>query len=186
MKRFFDILLVIFSIPIIAIPFIFIYFSVVLTSKGPSFYWSERVGKNQSIFFMPKFRTLKLNTPQIATHLLQDPEKYYTPIGKFLRRTSLDELPQVWSILLGDMSFVGPRPALYNQDDLIALREEKGINKLIPGLTGWAQINGRDEISIREKVNLDYTYLKKRSLIFDIIILFKTIGKALKSDEVTH
>ena len=168
MKRFFDLTLVLLSIPILLLPGALISLSIILTSEGPSIHWSNRVGRNKQIFKMPKYRTMRIDTPQKATHLLEDPDLFITPIGRFLRKTSLDELPQLWSILKGDMSFVGPRPALFNQDDLVKLREERGITSLIPGLTGWAQINGRDEISIIDKVNLEAEYLKKQSFLFDI------------------
>ena len=157
-----------------------------LTSKGPIIYWSNRVGKDNAIFRMPKFRTMRIDTPAVATHLLNDPDRYLTPVGKFLRKSSLDELPQLWSVLKGDMSFVGPRPALFNQDDLIALRTVKGVHRLIPGITGWAQINGRDDLPIPVKVKFDVHYLENRSLIFDIKILFLTLLKVLRREGVTH
>lgn len=185
-KRIFDIILAISLLIALVIPMGIIGLIIMITSSGGALHWSKRVGKDKVIFLMPKFRTLRSNTPQLATHLLEDPEKYYTPIGKFLRKSSLDELPQLWSILIGNMSFVGPRPALYNQDDLISLRQDSGINSLIPGLTGWAQINGRDEVSIEEKVKLDLIYLKKASISFDIIIMLKTLLKAIKLEEVNH
>jgi O-antigen biosynthesis protein WbqP len=159
---------------------------VKLTSKGPVFYWSDRVGINNTIFRMPKFRTMRIETPAIATHLLENPDEYLTPIGIFLRKFSLDELPQLWSVMKGYMSLVGPRPALYNQDDLIALRTEKGIHKIIPGITGWAQINGRDDLPIPIKVGYDEYYLKNRSFSFDIKILFLTLFKTVKSEGVQH
>ncbi|MBC7617648.1 MAG: sugar transferase [Candidatus Saccharibacteria bacterium] len=159
---------------------------VKLTSRGPVLYWSNRVGRNNAIFAMPKLRTMRLGTPTVATHLLQAPEVYLTPLGSFLRRTSLDELPQLWSILKGDMSFVGPRPALFNQRDLIDLRTACGVHTLIPGLTGWAQINGRDELPIPQKVALDSEYLQCRTLAFDIKILFLTLVKVIRRDNVTH
>ncbi len=157
-----------------------------LTSIGPILYWSSRVGRNNELFKMPKFRTMRVGTPAVATHLLEDPGQHLTPIGSFLRKTSLDELPQLWSILKGDMSFVGPRPALFNQDDLIALRTQYGVHKLVPGLTGWAQINGRDELPIPEKVALDVEYLHHRSFWFDMKILVLTVIKVIKRDNVTH
>ena len=157
-----------------------------LTSTGPAIYWSERVGKNNRIFKMPKFRTMRVDTPAVATHLLVDPEKALTPIGSFLRRSSLDELPQLWSILKGDMSFVGPRPALFNQYDLIALRTQHGVDALVPGLTGWAQVNGRDELSIAEKVRFDVQYLQNRSFWMDMKILYMTFVKVLRRAEVSH
>jgi O-antigen biosynthesis protein WbqP len=156
------------------------------TSKGPSLYWSNRVGKNNKIFKMPKFRSMLIDTPTVATHLLDNPDVYLSPIGGFLRRSSLDELPQLFSVLKGDMSFVGPRPALFNQDDLIALRTEKGVDKLLPGITGWAQVNGRDELSIPDKVALDVEYLNRQSFWFDIKILWMTFLKVVKRDGVSH
>lgn len=159
---------------------------VKLTSKGPILYWSDRVGRNNAIFKMPKFRTMRTDTPAVATHLLGDPDRWLTPVGKFLRKSSLDELPQLFSILNGDMSFVGPRPALYNQDDLIALRTEKGVHLLTPGLTGWAQINGRDELPIPLKVEFDEYYLHHLSFIFDMQILFRTFFKVLCREGVQH
>jgi O-antigen biosynthesis protein WbqP len=159
---------------------------VKLTSKGPVFYWSDRVGINNTIFRMPKFRTMRIETPAVATHLLENPDEYLTPIGIFLRKFSLDELPQLWSVMKGYMSLVGPRPALYNQDDLIALRTEKGIHKIIPGITGWAQINGRDDLPIPIKVGYDEYYLKNGSFSFDIKILFLTLFTTAKSEGVQH
>jgi len=156
------------------------------TSKGPSLYWSDRVGKNNKIFKMPKFRSMLIDAPTVATHLLDNPDAYLSPIGGFLRSTSLDELPQLFSVLKGDMSFVGPRPALYNQDDLIALRTEKGVDKLLPGITGWAQVNGRDELSIPDKVALDVEYLNRQSFWFDVKILWMTFLKVIKRDGVSH
>ena len=163
MKRFFDLFLALLASLILALPVLLVALLVRLTSQGPALYWSDRVGRQNSIFKMPKFRSMRIGTPAVATHLLQDPHAYLTPIGSFLRKSSLDELPQLWSILVGDMSFVGPRPALFNQDDLIALRTEQGVHDLMPGLTGWAQINGRDELPIPEKVKLDAEYLQRRS-----------------------
>jgi O-antigen biosynthesis protein WbqP len=160
--------------------------SVRLTSHGPALYWSERVGRNNKIFKMPKFRSMRMGTPVIATHLLADPNAHLTPIGSFLRKSSLDELPQLWSILVGDMSFVGPRPALYNQDDLIDLRTELGVHVLTPGLTGWAQVNGRDELPIPQKVTFDVEYLVRKNIWFDIKILWMTFVKVLRRDGVTH
>lgn len=157
-----------------------------LTSPGPVIYWSDRVGRHNKIFIMPKFRTMRIDTPAVATHLLSNPEQFLTPIGSFLRRSSLDELPQLWSILRGDMSFVGPRPALFNQDDLIALRTRYGIDQMTPGLTGWAQINGRDELPIPEKVQLDVEYMQRQSFWFDLEIIFLTFLKVLKKDGITH
>lgn len=169
-----------------SVPMVFVGLCVKLTSKGPVLYFSNRVGKNNFIFRMPKFRTMRVDTPTVATHLLSDPDSFLTPIGKFLRKTSLDELPQLWSILKGDMSIVGPRPALYNQKDLIALRSQKGVHVLTPGLTGTAQINGRDELPIPVKVEFDEYYLKNRSFLFDLKIIFKTVVKVLKSEGVSH
>jgi O-antigen biosynthesis protein WbqP len=185
-KRTFDVLLVLVAI-IILIPAVFLVAVVVsLTSKGPVLYWSDRVGRNNELFKMPKFRTMKVETPAVATHLLENPSSYLTPPGSFLRRTSLDELPQLWSILQGDMSFVGPRPALFNQHDLIALRTEKGVHRLMPGLTGWAQINGRDELEIPAKVELDVFYLNQKSLQLDIRILFLTVSRVMQRHGVAH
>ena len=186
MKRFFDLILVIVAAAILSIPFVLVWLSVRVSSRGPALYWSDRVGKNNKIFRMPKFRSMHVGTPALATHLLRDPHAYLTPIGSFLRKSSLDELPQLWSILKGDMSFVGPRPALFNQDDLIRLRTEAGVDKLLPGLTGWAQINGRDELPIPQKVNLDIEYMQRQSLWFDITILWMTFLKVLKRDGVSH
>ena len=160
--------------------------AVRLTSKGPALYWSDRVGRNNVIFKMPKFRSMLLGTPAVATHLLADAQSHLTPIGSFLRKTSLDELPQLWSILVGNMSFVGPRPALFNQQDLIALRTAQGVHTLVPGLTGWAQVNGRDELPIPEKVKLDVAYLQRQSLWFDLSILWLTFVKVLRRDGVLH
>jgi O-antigen biosynthesis protein WbqP len=156
------------------------------TSKGPALYWSDRVGKNNRVFRMPKFRSMRIDTPQVATHLLSNPLVYLTPVGSFLRRTSLDELPQLWSILVGDLSFVGPRPALFNQDDLVALRTERGIHILVPGLTGWAQVNGRDELPIPVKVQFDYEYLQRRSFKFDLQIIGMTVVKVIRGEGIQH
>jgi O-antigen biosynthesis protein WbqP len=168
------------------LPFLFVWLAVRLTSVGPAIYWSDRVGVNNKIFKMPKFRTMIVDAPVVATHLLSDPKAYLTPVGSFLRKSSLDEMPQLWSILVGDMSFVGPRPALFNQDDLVELRTAKGVHKLIPGLTGWAQVNGRDCLPISVKVEYDVEYLERKSIVFDIIVLSMTLLKVLKSDEVSH
>jgi O-antigen biosynthesis protein WbqP len=170
----------------LAIPMMITALAVKLTSPGPILYWSDRVGRSNSIFKMPKFRTMRTDTPAVATHLLGDPDRWLTPIGKFLRKSSLDELPQLFSILVGDMSFVGPRPALFNQDDLVELRTKKGIDKLIPGLTGWAQINGRDELPIPVKVDFDYYYLKNRSFGLDILILYRTLIKVINREGIIH
>lgn len=186
LKRLFDVLLVIFAGIFLCVPFVLVAIAVRLTSKGPIFYWSDRVGRNNTIFKMPKFRSMQIGTPAVATHLLSNPEAYLTPIGGFLRKSSLDELPQLWSILKGDMSLVGPRPALFNQQDLIELRTRAGIHRLLPGLTGWAQINGRDELPIPKKVALDIEYLHRKSLFFDIKIIFLTAWKVVRRDNVTH
>ena len=186
MKRLFDLLLGFIALLLLFIPLILVALSVKVTSKGSVIYWSQRVGRYNRLFNMPKFRSMRTDTTAVATHLLADPQTYLTPIGSFLRKSSLDELPQLWSILKGDMSFVGPRPALYNQDDLIALRTEAGVHKLQPGLTGWAQINGRDEIPIPDKVKLDMEYMRRQSLWFDIYILWMTALKVIKRDGVSH
>lgn len=186
MKRLFDLLLALIAASVLLLPILLTAILVKLTSKGPALYWSERVGRNNLIFKMPKFRSMKVDTPAVATHLLADPKSVLTPVGDFLRKSSLDELPQLWSILKGDMSFVGPRPALFNQDDLVALRTQKGVHELIPGLTGWAQINGRDELPIPDKVVLDEVYLQQQSFWFDIKILWLTFVKVLRRDGITH
>ena len=185
-KRIFDVVSAVILLLILIIPMLIISLLIKLTSKGPVLYWSDRPGRNNRIFQMPKFRTMRINTPAVATHLLENPNKYLTPIGPFLRKLSLDELPQLWSVLRGDMSFVGPRPALYNQDDLMELRTEMGIHKIIPGITGWAQINGRDDLPIPIKVGYDEYYLKNRSFFFDIKIIFLTLFKTVKSEGVQH
>ncbi|AKH20836.1 sugar transferase [Sedimenticola thiotaurini] len=186
MKRCFDVSIALSSILLFILPIGLIALIVKLSSPGPALYWSERVGRNNSVFRMPKFRTMRIDTPAVATHLLSDPAAYLTPIGSFLRRSSLDELPQLWSILKGDMSFVGPRPALFNQDDLIALRTAHGVHELIPGLTGWAQVNGRDELPIPEKVKLDVEYQKRQSFWFDLWILWLTFLKVIHRDGISH
>ena len=186
MKRIFDLLLSLCLIIFLLIPIFIIVVLVRLTSKGPALYWSDRVGVNNKIFKMPKFRTMHIDTPAVATHLLKEPDVYLTPIGHFMRKTSLDELPQLWSVLRGDISFVGPRPALFNQEDLIALRTEKGVHQLIPGITGWAQINGRDDIPIPIKVLYDEYYMKNQSFFFDLKILWKTFFKVIKKEGVVH
>ncbi len=186
MKRLFDLALAVVAAVLLALPIAVVSIAVRLTSPGPALYWSERVGRQNRIFKMPKFRSMRTDTPAVATHLLQNPDQWLTPIGPFLRKSSLDELPQLWSILKGDMSFVGPRPALFNQDDLIALRTEKGVHKLVPGLTGWAQVNGRDELPIPQKVALDAEYLQGQSLRFDLKILWMTVLKVLARDGVSH
>ena len=186
MKRIFDLILALIILASSFIPLILIAIVVRLTSNGPAFHWSSRVGRYNQIFSMPKFRTMRLETPQVATHLLRNPKRYETPIGPFLRKTSLDELPQLYNIFRGDMSFVGPRPALFNQHDLIELRTKAKVHLLLPGITGWAQINGRDTLSIKDKVNLDAAYLNQQSFVFDIKILCITILNVLKQDGVSH
>ena len=186
MKRLFDLLLAVAVAIVLAVPVLLVALAVKQTSRGPALYWSDRVGRHNRIFRMPKFRTMRIGTPAVATHLLKNPEAYLTPIGSFLRRSSLDELPQLWSILVGDMSFVGPRPALFNQDDLVALRTEAGVHELMPGLTGWAQVNGRDELPIPEKVKLETEYLRRRSFWFDVYILWLTALKVVRRDGVSH
>lgn len=186
MKRLFDLGLSLVALAILLLPLLVVALLVRFTSQGPVLYWSDRVGRYNRIFKMPKFRSMRMGTPAVATHLLGNPQACLTPVGGFLRKSSLDELPQLWSILCGDMSFVGPRPALFNQDDLIALRTEAGVDQLLPGLTGWAQINGRDELPIREKVRLDAEYLKRRSFLFDLSILWITFLKVLRRDGVSH
>lgn len=186
MKRVFDLFLVFFVGLLFSIPFLIVALGVRFTSPGPVFYWSDRVGRGNRLFSMPKFRSMKVGTPPVATHLLANANSHLTSIGGFLRKSSLDELPQLWSILLGDMSFVGPRPALFNQGDLIYLRAKEGVSELLPGLTGWAQVNGRDELPIVEKVKLDVEYLVRKSLIFDIHILWLTAIKVLRRDGVSH
>ena len=186
MKRIFDLLLAVISLALLLIPMLLIAIVIRLTSKGPSIYWSDRIGKDNEIFKMPKFRSMLIGTPAIATHLLNNPDTYLSPIGSFLRRYSLDELPQLLSVLKGDISFVGPRPALYNQDYLIALRTEKGVNKSLPGITGWAQVNGRDELLVPDKVALDVEYINRQSFWFDMQILWMTFLKVVKRDGVLH
>lgn len=186
MKRLFDLTLALLAGLVLLLPIAAVSLLVRITSPGPIFYWSDRVGKRNVLFKMPKFRTMRTGTPAVATHLLPNPSAYLTPVGSFLRKSSLDELPQLWSILKGDMSFVGPRPALFNQHDLIALRTQCGVDQLLPGLTGWAQVNGRDELPIPEKVRLDEEYLKKMSMRFDIRILCLTFKKVLMRDGVKH
>lgn len=186
MKRLFDLVLAVFAACILLAPVLMVAVLVRLTSKGPALYWSDRVGRNNAIFKMPKFRSMRVGTPAVATHLLANPDACLTPIGSFLRKSSLDELPQLWSILVGDMSFVGPRPALFNQQDLIELRTRAGVHQLLPGLTGWAQINGRDELPIPQKVALDVEYLHRQSFWLDIKIILLTAWKVLRRDNVTH
>lgn len=186
MKRVFDLCLGLLLLLVFAFPLLLIAVCVKLTSKGPVLYWSDRVGRHNAIFRMPKIRTMLVETPAVATHLLNDPSRFLTPIGSFLRKSSLDELPQLWSIVKGDMSFVGPRPALFNQDDLIALRTDGGVHLLCPGLTGWAQINGRDELPIPEKVKLDVEYKNTQSFKLDLKIMFLTFLKVLRRDGIKH
>ena len=185
-KRFFDLGLACVASVFLLVPIAVVYLLVRVTSRGPALYWSDRVGRNNRIFRMPKFRSMRVDTPAVATHLLENPAVYLTPIGSFLRKTSLDELPQLWSILKGDMSFVGPRPALFNQHDLIALRTRQGVHELVPGLTGWAQINGRDELPIPDKVAFDVEYMQRRSFLFDCGILWRTAVKVMSRDGVAH
>jgi O-antigen biosynthesis protein WbqP len=186
MKRIFDLIAAIVLSVLLGIPMMLIALLVKLTSKGPVLHWSDRVGVNNTLFKMPKFRTMRIETPPVATHLLENPDKYLTPIGPLLRRFSLDEFPQLWSVLKGDMSFVGPRPALYNQDDLIELRTKKGVHTLVPGITGWAQVNGRDILPIPVKVEYDDYYLQHRSFWFDMKILWLTFIKVIKREGVKH
>ncbi|MBB5392548.1 MULTISPECIES: sugar transferase [unclassified Herbaspirillum] len=186
MKRLFDLTLALAATALLALPILIAALAVWLTSQGAIFYWSERVGRNNVIFKMPKFRSMLIDTPTVATHLLENPNQHLTPIGSFLRKSSIDELPQLWSILKGDMSFVGPRPALFNQYDLISLRTQQGVHELVPGLTGWAQINGRDELPIPQKVELDVEYLKRCSLLFDLKIMWITTLRVLARDGVLH
>jgi O-antigen biosynthesis protein WbqP len=186
MKRFFDLFLASIALLFLMVLLILLALLVKFTSSGPILYWSKRIGRRGFIFEMPKFRTMRKDAPEVATHLLTDPANWLTPVGDFLRKSSLDELPQLWCIIKGDMSFVGPRPALFNQADLISLRTEKGIHHLLPGLTGWAQVNGRDELPISKKVDLDFEYLQRRSFLFDLKILWMTALKVLKRDGVSH
>jgi O-antigen biosynthesis protein WbqP len=186
MKRIFDLLLGVAILVLLVVPMLLISIAVRFSSKGPSLYWSDRIGKDNETFKMPKFRSMIIDTPAVATHLLSNPSAYLSPIGGFLRRSSLDELPQLFSVLRGDMSFVGPRPALFNQDDLITLRKEKGVDKLVPGITGWAQVNGRDILSVTDKVDLDVEYMQRQSFWFDMKILWMTFLKVIKRDGVSH
>lgn len=186
MKRLVDFLLAVCAALLLALPIAIVAVAVRLTSPGPALYWSDRVGRHNQLFKMPKFRSMRVGTPVVATHLLADAQSHLTPIGSFLRKSSLDELPQLWNILFGDMSFVGPRPALFNQRDLIDLRTQRGVHELVPGLTGWAQVNGRDELPIEAKVGLDVEYLNRRSLGFDVRILWLTFVKVLRRDGVAH
>jgi len=182
----FDLVMGLLLFVVLVIPMLLVAFAVIFTSKGNALYWSDRVGRKNTIFRMPKFRTMKLDTPDMATHLMNSPDVFLSSVGGFLRSTSLDELPQLFSILKGDMSFVGPRPALFNQYDLIAMRTEKGVDQLVPGLTGWAQINGRDKLPIPEKVALDMVYMKRQSFWFDLKILWMTLLKVIRKDGVSH
>ena len=186
LKRAIDLILLMIALVFLAIPMLIVAILVKITSPGPIVFWSDRVGQYNRIFRMPKFRTMQVNTPNVATHLLVGAGSYLTPIGGFLRKSSLDELPQLWSVLLGNMSFVGPRPALYNQDDLIAMRTARGVEVLVPGITGWAQVNGRDELDLEQKVNLDAQYLERRSTGFDFYILYLTVLKVFKREGVSH
>jgi len=185
-KRLFDVVVALVCLPLLGVPIILTALAVKLSSPGPVLYWSDRVGRHNRLFRMPKFRSMRIDTPAVATHLLENPEQWLTPIGSFLRKSSLDELPQLWCILVGNMSFVGPRPALFNQEDLIALRTEMGVHSLLPGLTGWAQVNGRDELPVPLKVQLDTEYLQRRSFLFDLRILWMTALKVLARDGVSH
>ncbi len=186
MKRLFDLVLALAGTLVFTLPLILVALLVKCSSRGPVLYWSDRVGRDNQLFSMPKFRSMRVDTPAIATHLLSDPQQYLTPVGALLRKTSLDELPQLWSILRGDMSVVGPRPALFNQDDLIALRTQAGVHRLVPGLTGWAQVNGRDTLPIPDKVALDIEYLQRKSVWLDLRIIWMTLIKVFRSDGVSH
>ena len=186
MKSFFDLSVSLTVLIICLLPILFLVLAIRISSNESIFFWSRRVGVNNKIFYMPKFRTMRSDTPQLASHLMKDADNFYTPLGRFLRKSSLDELPQLISIIKGDMSLVGPRPALFNQEDLIELRSKKGIEKLKPGLTGWAQVNGRDEISIPLKVELDFEYLQRKSFFFDLYIILRTLLKVIKKDSVSH
>lgn len=186
MKRIFDISSSLLALTFLSLPMLLVAILVKFTSRGPVLYWSDRVGRGNTIFKMPKFRTMRIDTPAVATHLLGDPDRWLTPVGKFLRKSSLDELPQLWSILSGDMSIVGPRPALFNQDDLIALRTQKDVHQLTPGLTGWAQVNGRDELPIPLKVEFDEWYLQHQSFLLDLKIILLTVVKVVRKEGVTH
>jgi len=185
-KRLFDLVLGLTAAALLLVPIVIVALLVRLTSPGPALYWSDRVGRYNNIFKMPKFRSMRVGTPAVATHLLANPKAHLTPIGSFLRKSSLDELPQLWSILVGDMSFVGPRPALFNQHDLIELRTQKNVHALVPGLTGWAQVNGRDELPIPQKVALDAEYLQRQGFWFDVKILWLTFLKVVQRDGVSH
>ena len=186
MKRTLDLLASLMALGLLCVPLLLLALLVAVTSKGPVLYWSDRVGQHNSVFRMPKLRTMRMGTPAVATHLLNNPQAHLTPVGGFLRRTSLDELPQLWSILMGDMSWVGPRPALFNQTDLIEMRTHAGVHQLVPGLTGWAQVNGRDEIALSDKVQLDTEYLHRQSFVFDLHILWLTVRKVVRREGITH
>lgn len=186
MTRLFNIILGLICCAVFMIPIGLTWLAIKLSSRGPALYWSKRIGKDNEIFFMPKFRTMRVDTPQVATHLLRNSDEYLTSIGAFLRKSSLDELPQLWSVLSGAMSFVGPRPALFNQYDLMGLRTQYNIHQLPPGITGWAQINGRDGLSIEEKVKFDLEYLRRRSFIFDLKIMFLTLYKVISRKDISH
>lgn len=186
MKRLFDFSISLLALLLLSVPMLLIAILVKSTSTGPVLYWSDRVGRDNRIFKMPKFRTMRIDTPAVATHLLADPDRFLTPVGRFLRKSSFDEFPQLFSILKGDMSIVGPRPALFNQDDLITLRTQKGVHLLTPGLTGWAQVNGRDELPIPVKVEYDHYYLEHHSFLLDLRIIMKTFLKVVLGDGVTH
>lgn len=186
MKRSIDLVLAFSVLLLLLLPVVLVAATIGLTSKGAVLYWSDRVGRHNKLFKMPKFRTMRVDTPAVATHLLPDPVQFLTPVGSILRKSSLDELPQLWSIIKGDMSFVGPRPALFNQEDLIALRRQYGVDSLMPGLTGWAQINGRDELPIPDKVKLDVEYMNRQSLFFDLKIIFLTVLKVIYRDGIQH
>jgi O-antigen biosynthesis protein WbqP len=186
MKRIFDLFVSLILLFFLSIPMLIIGMLVKLTSKGPVFHWSQRVGLNNCVFYMPKFRTMRVDAPAVATHLLENPLQYLTLFGRFLRKFSLDELPQLWTVLKGDMSFVGPRPALYNQDDLIELRTKNGLHTLIPGITGWAQVNGRDSLTVFQKVEYDEYYKNHQSYIFDLKIILLTLGKVIKTEGISH
>ena len=186
MKRLFDFVLSLALLFLMSVPMLMVALAVRLSSRGPVLYWSDRVGRNNCVFRMPKFRSMSIDTPVVATHLLISPEQWLTPIGSVLRKSSIDELPQLWCILKGDMSFVGPRPALFNQHDLISMRALKGVDRLVPGLTGWAQVNGRDDLSVPDKVNLDAEYLVRKTFLFDLKIIFLTVFRVLVKDGVSH
>jgi len=186
MKRIFDVVFSLVLLTLTLVPMCIIGLAIIFTSAGPAIFWSDRIGQFNATFKMPKFRSMRINTPAVATHILQNPDQWLTPIGSFLRKSSIDELPQLWCILKGEMSFVGPRPALFNQDDLITMRTERGVHELLPGLTGWAQVNGRDELPIPKKVELDFEYFQHKSFLFDLKILWMTALKVFARDGVSH